>query len=44
MYSGERYRTNGPLVFIKAGRAHGFGGGKAIQFVHDHIHERAPKV
>ena len=30
MHSGERYRTNGPLVFIKVGRARGFGRGKAI--------------
>ena len=30
MHSGERYIINGPLVFIKVGRAHGFGRGKAI--------------
>ena len=30
MHSGERYRTNGSLVFIKVGRAHCFGRGKAI--------------
>ena len=30
MHSGEPYRTNGLLVFIKVGRAHGFGRGKAI--------------
>ena len=30
MHSGERYRSNGPLAFIKVGRAHGFGTGKAI--------------
>ena len=29
MHSGERYKTNGPLVFI-VWRAHGFGRGKAI--------------
>ena len=30
MHSGERYKTNGPLVFIKVWRAHGFGRGKAF--------------
>ena len=39
MHSSEQYKTNGPLVFIKVGMAHGFGRGKANQFVDDHIHE-----
>ena len=42
MHSGERYRTNGPLVFIKVlrlGRLTALGEEKPFQYVHDDIHE-----